>query len=47
MIQIDDKNWVGEESSDVVAKKFHSSPVTLIPLHGYVQRDNHSKEAME
>ena len=47
MIQIDDKNWVGEESSDVVAKKFHSSAVALIPPHGYVWRDNHSKEAME
>ena len=47
MIQIDDKNWVGEESLDVVAKKFHSSPVALIPPHGYAQRDNHSKEAME
>ena len=47
IIQIDDKNWVGEESSDVVAKKFHSSPVALILPHGYEWRDNHSKEAME
>ena len=31
MIQIDDENWVGEELCHVVAKKFHSSPVALIP----------------
>ena len=47
MIQIDDKNCVGEELSNVVAKKFHNSPVALIPPHGYAQRDNHSKESME
>ena len=39
--------WVTEEMCDVVVKKFESSPVVFIPPHGYAQRDNHSKEAME
>ena len=39
--------WVMEEMCDVVVKKFDSSPVVLIPPHGYAQRDNHSKEDME
>ena len=39
VIQIDDKNWMGEESSHVVAKKFYSSSVALIPSHGCMHRE--------
>ena len=45
-IQDNDGLWVPVNRDEVVKQKFISSPIALIPQHGYSRRDNFSKEAM-
>ena len=39
--------WLPETAFHIVKKKFASSPIGLIPTHGYSGKDNHSKESLE
>ena len=39
-------SWVALNEAGVVKKAFSSSPICLIPRHGYGRRDNYSVEAM-
>ena len=40
-------SWVSADTLNIARMKFISSPIGLIPPHGYAGSDNHSKEAME
>ena len=46
-IQTPSGEWLREDECNIAKMSFHSSPLALIPPHGYAHRDNHSKEAME
>ena len=39
--------WLPETAFHIVKKKIVSSPIGLIPTHGYSGKDNHSKESLE
>ena len=42
-----EEQWLPETAFHIVKKKFVSSPIGLIPTHGYSGKDNHSKESLE
>ena len=39
--------WTDVSSIKVFKSVFVSSPITLIPPHGYNKSDNHSKQSLE
>ena len=39
--------WFPSSSFKILKEKFVSSPIGLVPTHGYAGKDNHSKESME
>ena len=43
----DNNKWESVNSLSIVRRKFISSPIGLIPPHGYGRRDNHSKESIQ